>query len=85
MIHMLYIIYYILHFINYKSMFKSIDIRVDITIENEVTSFSMVITIDNRYIYRYNLHMGEYSNTETLTINHHNFIISQLNISKFYL
>ena len=28
---------------------------------------------------------GEYSNTDTLTINHHNFIISQLNISKFYL
>ena len=29
--------------------------------------------------------MGEYSNTDTLTINHHNFIISQLHISKFYL
>ena len=28
---------------------------------------------------------GEYSNTDTLTINHHNFIISQLNISTFYL
>ena len=27
--------------------------------------------------------MGEYSNTDTLTINHHNFIISQLNISNF--
>ena len=36
------------------------------------------------YIYR-----GEYSNTDTLydtiVINHHNFIISQLNITKFYL
>ena len=28
---------------------------------------------------------GEYSNTETLTIHHNNFIISQLNITKFYL
>ena len=28
---------------------------------------------------------GEYSNNDTLTINHHNFIISQLNITTFYL
>ena len=28
--------------------------------------------------------MGEYLNTDTLTINKYNFIISQLNISKFY-
>ena len=28
---------------------------------------------------------GEFSNTDTLTISHHNFIISQFNIFKFYL
>ena len=28
---------------------------------------------------------GEYLNTDNLTINHHNFIIYQLNIFKFYL
>ena len=36
-------------------------------------------------MYDINLYRGEYSNTETLTVNHHNFIISQLNISKFDL
>ena len=31
------------------------------------------------------INRGEYSNIDTLTINHNNVIISQLNITKFYL
>ena len=33
---------------------------------------------------KYKCYRGENSNTDTLTINHHDFIISQLNISKCY-
>ena len=31
------------------------------------------------------LNWEEYSNTDTITINYHNFIIYKLNITKFYV
>ena len=37
----------------------------------------------NNNIHYFNIIRGEYSNTDTLTINHNNFIIYHLNVSKF--
>ena len=52
-----------------------------------VLHHNLYYTLHHNLYYIYIIYYigGVYSNTDTLTINHHNFIISKLNISKFYL